>query len=46
MQLQDPHFVAQRCDLDSSGDLDAHELKPLGDGCSPAEGEEGVRRLF
>ena len=29
-KLRDPHFVAMRCDLDSSGDLDAHELKPLG----------------
>ena len=27
MKLKDPHFVAQRCDLDSSGDLDMHELK-------------------
>ena len=26
-KLQDPQFVATRCDLDSSGDLDAHELK-------------------
>ena len=26
-KLQDPHFVATRCDLDGSGDLDAHELK-------------------
>ena len=28
-KLRDPHFVAARCDLDGSGDLDAHELKPL-----------------
>ena len=27
MKLKDPHFVAKRCDLDSSGDLDMHELK-------------------
>ena len=27
MKLKDPHFVAKRCDLDSSGDLDIHELK-------------------
>ena len=27
VKLKDPHFVAQRCDLDSSGDLDVHELK-------------------
>ena len=27
MKLKDPHFVAKRCDLDSSGDLDVHELK-------------------
>ena len=26
-KLRDPHFVAKRCDLDSSGDLDIHELK-------------------
>ena len=26
-KLQDPQFVATRCDLDGSGDLDAHELK-------------------
>ena len=26
-KLLDPHFVAQRCDLDSSGDLDVHELQ-------------------
>ena len=26
-QLKDPLFVAQRCDLDSSGDLDRQELK-------------------
>ena len=25
-QLKDPHFVAKRCDLDSSGDLDMHEF--------------------
>eukprot|EP00435_Cladocopium_sp_Y103_P003130 s4099_g1.t1 len=25
-KLQDPQFVATRCDLDGSGDLDAHEL--------------------
>ena len=25
MKLKDPHFVAKRCDLDSSGDLDLHE---------------------
>lgn len=25
--LEDPCFVAQRCDLDSSGDLDVQELK-------------------
>ena len=27
LKLQDPHFVAQRCDLDGSGDLAVHELK-------------------
>ncbi|CAE7233942.1 mask, partial [Symbiodinium sp. CCMP2456] len=27
VKLKDPHFVAQRCDLDCSGDLDVHELK-------------------
>eukprot|EP00434_Breviolum_minutum_P033718 symbB.v1.2.029837.t1/scaffold3307.1/size59352/4 len=27
MKLKDPHFVAKRCDFDSSGDLDMHELK-------------------
>ena len=27
MKLKDPLFVAKRCDLDSSGDLDMHELK-------------------
>ena len=27
MKLKDPHFVAKRCDLDSSGDLDMYELK-------------------
>ena len=27
MKLKDPHFVAKRCDLDSSGDLDMHELR-------------------
>ena len=27
MKLKDPHFVAQRCDLDSSGYLDTHKLK-------------------
>ena len=27
MKLKDPYFVAKRCDLDSSGDLDMHELK-------------------
>ena len=27
MKLKDPHYVAKRCDLDSSGDLDMHELK-------------------
>eukprot|EP00435_Cladocopium_sp_Y103_P046496 s165_g13.t1 len=27
MKLQDPQFVATRCDLDGSGDLDLHELK-------------------
>ena len=27
MKLKDPDFVAKRCDLDSSGDLDMHELK-------------------
>ena len=26
-KLQDPQFVAMRCDLDGSGDLDIHELK-------------------
>ena len=26
-KLQDPQFVATRCDLDGSGDLDLHELK-------------------
>ena len=26
-KLQDPRFVATRCDLDGSGDLDPHELK-------------------
>ena len=26
-KLLDPQFVATRCDLDGSGDLDAHELK-------------------
>ena len=26
-KLQDPQFVASRCDLDESGDLDPHELK-------------------
>ena len=26
-KLLDAHFVAQRCDLDSSGDLDVHELQ-------------------
>ncbi|CAK9026198.1 unnamed protein product [Durusdinium trenchii] len=26
-KLEDPRFVAQRCDLDGSGDLDPHELK-------------------
>jgi hypothetical protein len=26
-KLQDPQFVATRCDLDGSGDLDPHELK-------------------
>ena len=26
-KLQDPQFVATRCDLDGSGDLEAHELK-------------------
>ena len=26
-QLQDPQFVATRCDLDGSGDLDLHELR-------------------
>ena len=26
-RLQDPQFVATRCDLDGSGDLDMHELK-------------------
>ena len=26
-KLHDPQFVATRCDLDGSGDLDAHELK-------------------
>ena len=26
-KLQDPQFVSTRCDLDGSGDLDAHELK-------------------
>ena len=26
-KLQDPHFVATRCDLDGSGNLDEHELK-------------------
>eukprot|EP00438_Fugacium_kawagutii_P020057 Skav201037 [mRNA] locus=scaffold3386:200977:205965:+ [translate_table: standard] len=26
-KLQDPHFVASRCDLDGSGNLDPHELK-------------------
>lgn len=25
-KLKDPHFVARRCDLDGSGDLDTHEL--------------------
>eukprot|EP00438_Fugacium_kawagutii_P009068 Skav205547 [mRNA] locus=scaffold1703:31688:32093:- [translate_table: standard] len=27
LKLQDPQFVATRCDLDGSGDLDLHELK-------------------
>ena len=27
MKLKDPHFVAKRCDLDSFGGLDVHELK-------------------
>eukprot|EP00438_Fugacium_kawagutii_P009066 Skav205545 [mRNA] locus=scaffold1703:1710:2028:- [translate_table: standard] len=27
VKLQDPQFVATRCDLDGSGDLDFHELK-------------------
>ena len=27
MKLKDPHFVAKRCDLESLGDLDMHELK-------------------
>eukprot|EP00438_Fugacium_kawagutii_P029277 Skav207055 [mRNA] locus=scaffold709:159303:159707:+ [translate_table: standard] len=27
VKLQDPQFVATRCDLDGSGDLDLHELK-------------------
>lgn len=26
-RLQDPHFVAMRCDLDGSGDLNLHELQ-------------------
>ena len=31
-KLQDPQFVATRCDLDGSGDLDAHELKQAAQG--------------
>eukprot|EP00438_Fugacium_kawagutii_P010185 Skav207401 [mRNA] locus=scaffold1677:13927:14733:- [translate_table: standard] len=27
VKLQDPQFIATRCDLDGSGDLDFHELK-------------------
>ena len=26
-RLQDPHFVAMRCNLDGSGDLNLHELQ-------------------
>ena len=43
-QLQDPQFVATRCDLDGSGDLDPHELRQAARvyGIDPGPGDGGA----
>ncbi|CAK9003086.1 Ankyrin-3, partial [Durusdinium trenchii] len=45
-KLQDPHFVAMRCDLDSSGDLDAHELKQAARVFGMRPSEEELQQLM
>ena len=42
-KLQDPQFVASRCDLDGSGDLDPYELKQAARvyGISPSHEDHG-----
>ena len=42
-KLKDPHFVASRCDLDGSGDLDPYELKQAARvyGISPSHEDHG-----
>eukprot|EP00438_Fugacium_kawagutii_P020060 Skav201040 [mRNA] locus=scaffold3386:239568:241443:+ [translate_table: standard] len=46
-KLQDPHFVASRCDLDGSGDLDPHELKQAARvyGISPSCKDQGHQQM-
>ncbi|CAK9000404.1 Ankyrin-3 [Durusdinium trenchii] len=45
-KLRDPHFVAMRCDLDSSGDLDAHELKQAARVFGMRPSEEELQQLM
>eukprot|EP00438_Fugacium_kawagutii_P020058 Skav201038 [mRNA] locus=scaffold3386:215127:222643:+ [translate_table: standard] len=46
-KLQDPHFVACRCDLDGSGDMDPHELKQAARvyGISPSCKDHGHQQM-
>lgn len=47
-QLQDPQFVATRCDLDGSGDLDLHELRQAARvyGIDPSSGDRSTDQLM
>ena len=50
-KLQDPQFVATRCDLDGSGDLDLHELRQAMRvfgmrNCSHHRDQERLRKLM
>ena len=47
-QLQDPQFVATRCDLDGSGDLDPHELRQAARvyGIDPSSGDRSTDQLM
>ena len=45
-ELKDPHFVAQRCDLDGSGDLDSQELKQAASCFGLKLSNEGLQQLM